>query len=401
MTVDWLSVTADSRAAAEVVRLVRRCVVPVGPLLGSLRTDEREKVRWVQAPNGVGTWLVTDYEVARGVLVDPRLSRAAAVGPGAPRLSPGQPAPDSIISLDGAGHARLRRLVTGAFTERRVADLLPFIDNLVADLLDGMAAQVAPADVVGALAAPLPLRVLCRVLGIPWQDQDQFASGISVLFEMLGDAEENKARAVRLARYMTALVARKRREGGDDLICALIKGQQGEDRLSNRELVTLALSLLMAGYETTVDQLSLCILSLLANAELAATLRADLSLIPAAVAEMMRISPAVSISFPRVASEPMTIGGQRVERGQPVVVSVIGANHGMRTDAASAAVSHLTFGHGIHRCIGAPLARVQLASALRGLLERFPRLALADDPAALEWKSGSSSRGLARLHVTW
>ena len=243
--------------------------------------------------------------------------------------------------------------------------------------------------------------MLCRVLGIPWQDHDQFASGISVLFEMQGDAEENKARALRLARYVATLVARKRREGGDDLICALIKGQEGEDRLSNRELVTLALSLLMAGYETTVDQLSLCILSLLANAELAATLRADFSLISVAVAEIMRISPAVSISFPRVASEQMKIGGQRVERGQPVVVSVIGANHSMRTAAASTAVSHLTFGHGIHRCIGAPLARIQLASALRGLLERFPRLALADDPAALDWKSGSSSRGLARLHVTW
>lgn len=401
MTVDWLSVAPEPRAAAEVTRLVRTSVVPVGPLLGSLRTHERQQVRWAQAPNGTGTWLVTEYDVARSVLADPRLSRAAAVGPGAPRLSPGQPAPDSIISLDGAEHARLRRLVTGAFTERRVADLTPFIDNLVAELLEDMAAHAAPADIVGSLAAPLPLRVLCSVLGIPWQDHDQFGSGISVLFEMQGDADENKARALRLARYMATLVARKRREGGDDLICALIAQQEGEDRLSNRELVTLALSLLMAGYETTVDQLSLCILTLLVNAELAATLRADSSLIPAAVAEIMRISPAVSISFPRVASEQMTIGGQTVEPGQPVVVSVIGANRNVRTDAASTAGSHLTFGHGIHRCIGAPLARIQLASALRSLLTRFPLLALADDPAALEWKSGSSSRGLARLHVTW
>jgi len=401
MTVDWLSVAPEPRAAAEVIRLVRRSVIPVGPLLGSLRTRERQQVRWVQAPNGTGTWLVTDYEAARSALADPRLSRAAAVGPGAPRLSPGQPAPDSIISLDGAEHARLRRLVTGAFTERRAADLSPFIDNLVAELLEEMAAKAAPADVVGSLAAPLPLRVLCSVLGIPWQDHDQFGSGISVLFEMQGDADENKARALRLARYMATLVARKRREGGDDLICALIAGQDGEDRLSNRELVTLALSILMAGYETTVEQLSLCILSLLINAELTAVLRADASLIPTAVAEIMRVSPAVSISFPRVAGEQMTIGGQTIEPGQPVVVSVIGANRSVRTDTAPITVSHLTFGHGIHRCIGAPLARIQLASALRGLLTRFPLLALADDPAALEWKSGSSSRGLARLHVTW
>ena len=206
---------------------------------------------------------------------------------------------------------------------------------------------------------------------------------------------------MQLARYVTTLVARKRRTGGDDLICALITAQEGEDRLSNRELVTLALSLLMAGYATTVDQLSLCILSLLVNAELTAMLRADPSLVPAAVTEIMRISPAVSTTFPRVVGERTTIGGQSVEPGQPVVVSVISANRSVSTDDASAVPGHLTFGHGIHRCIGAPIARIQLASALRGLLGRFPLLALADDPAALEWKSGSSSRGLARLHVNW
>jgi cytochrome P450 len=401
MTVNWLSVAPEPRAAAEVTRLVRRSMVPVGPLPGSLRTDERQKIRWTEAPNGTGTWIITEYELARSVLADSRLSRAAAAGPGVPKLSPGEPAPDSIISLDGAEHARLRRLVTGAFTERRVAELSPFIDDLVAQLLEGMAAKTAPADVVGSLAAPLPLRVLCSVLGIPWQDHGQFGPAISVLFDMQGDAEESRARSLRLARYMTTLVARKRREGGDDLICALMTGTPDGDRLSNRELVTLALSLLMAGYETTVDQLSLCILGVLAHAELSAMLRADPSLIPAAVEEIMRISPAASISFPRVASERVNIAGQTVERGQPVVVSVIGANHSRRTDATPAAAGHLTFGHGIHRCIGAPLARIQLASALRGLLGRFPFLALADDPAALAWKSGSSSRGLHQLRVTW
>jgi cyclopropane-fatty-acyl-phospholipid synthase len=227
------------------------------------------------------------------------------------------------------------RLVTGAFTERRVAELSPFIDDLVAQLVEGMAAKTAPADVVDSLAVPLPLRVLCSVLGISWQDHDQFGSSISVLFEMQGDVDENKARALRLARYMTTLVTQKRRAGGDDLICALLRGTGDEDRLSNRELVTLALSLLMAGYETTVDQLSLAILSVLASAELRAMLRADFSLIPAAVEEIMRISPAASVSFPRLASERMNIAGQTVERGQPVVVSVIGANHSMRTGAVS------------------------------------------------------------------
>ena len=401
MTFDWLSVTPDPQAATEVTRLVRQSMLPVGPLPHSLLLDERRKVQWVTAPNGVGTWIVTDYEVARSALADPRLSRAEAARPEAPKLSPGQAAPDSIISLDGVDHARLRRFVTGAFTKRRVADLSPFVDDLVARLLEDMAARGAEADVVDSLAAPLPLRVLCSVLGIPWQDHDQFGSSVSVLFEMQGDTEENRARSLRLARYMAALVGRKRRAGGDDLICALIAEGEGGDRLTNHELIMLALSLLMAGYETTVDQLTLCILSVFVNAELTAVLRADSALIPTAVEEIMRVNPAVSISFPRVAGERMEIGGQTVERGQPVVVSVIGANQHMGTDTASTALSHLTFGHGIHRCIGAPLARIQLASALRGLLDRFPRLALAEDPAALTWKSGSSSRGLARLRVTW
>ena len=122
MTVNWLSVAPEPRGAAEVTRLARRSMAPVGPLPGSLRTDERQRIRWTEAPNGVGTWIITDYKLARSVLADSRLSRAAAAGPGVPKLSPGEPAPDSIISLDGAEHARLRRLVTGAFTERRVAE---------------------------------------------------------------------------------------------------------------------------------------------------------------------------------------------------------------------------------------------------------------------------------------
>ena len=401
MGIDWLALTPEPQGAAEVARLVRTSPTLSGPLPGSLRTDERQKIRWGSAPNGNGTWIVTDYELARRVLVDPRVSRAAAVEAGAPRLGLGEPARDSIISLEGSEHARLRRLIAGAFTERRVADLSPFIDGLVAGLLDDMQTQTAPVDVVASLTGPLPLRVLCSVLGIPSQDHEMFGPAITVLFETQGDTDDNRMRSLRLVRYMTALIAQKRRSGGDDLLCALIEVAEDGDRLTNREVVTLALSLLMAGYETTVDQLTLCILSLLVNPELAALLRTDVSLIPTAVAETMRVSPAMSVLFHRVAAQRMAIAGQIVERGDPVVVSVLGANHSTGNAAPPGAARHLTFGHGVHRCVGAPLARIQLASAVHGLLERFPGLELADDPAALSWKAGSTSRGLTRLNVTW
>jgi cytochrome P450 len=401
MGFDWLALTPEPQGAAEVARLVRASPPLSGPLPGSLRTDEPQKIRWGSAPNGNGTWIVTDYELARLVLVDPRVSRAAAVQPGAPRLGLGEPARDSIISLEGGEHARLRRLIAGAFTERRVADLSPFIDGLVADLLEDMRIQSGPVDVVASLTAPLPLQVLCSVLGIPWQDHEMFGPAITVLFETQGDTDDNRMRSLGLVRYMTTLIAQKRRSGGDDLLCALIEVAQDGDRLTNRELVTLALSLLMAGYETTVDQLTLCILSLLVNPELRALLRTDVSLIPTAVAEIMRVSPAMSVLFHRVAAERMTIAGQIVECGDPVVVSVLGANYSTGTVVPPGVARHLTFGHGVHRCVGAPLARIQLASAVHGLLERFPGLGLADDPAELFWKAGSTSRGLTRLNVTW
>jgi cytochrome P450 len=304
MGIDWLALAPEPRRAAEVARLVRESPLLSGPLPGSLRTDESQKIRWGSAPNGNGTWIVTDYEVARRVLVDPRVSRAAAVQPGAPRLGLGEPARASIISLDGGEHARLRRLISGAFTERRVAGLSPFIDDLVAGLLDDMQTRTVPVDVVASLTGPLPLRVLCAVLGIPWQDHEMFGPAITVLFETQGDTADNRIRSLRLVRYMTALIAQKRSSGGD-------------------------------------------------------------------------------------------------ECGDPVVVSVLGANHSTGNAFPPGAARYLTFGHGVHRCVGAPLARIQLASALQGLLTRFPGLELADDPAALSWKTGSTSRGLTRLNVTW
>jgi cytochrome P450 len=358
--------------------------------------DDPRPLAWAEAPNGVGMWVVSDYRLARQVLADRRFGRVAAAQPDAPKVGVSNPAPDSIINVDGAEHARLRRLVAGAFTERRIADLQPFIEGLAADLLDKMAGRGAPADLISGLAAPLPLEVLCHLVGIPLADREIFHPLVGVLFDLTGDIGANRARTRGLTRYMADLVGQKRREPADDLLSALIKVRDHEDRLSDRELVHLCLSLLMAGYETTTDQIALSVLSMLHDPALADDLRADPARVPAAVEDLLRLSSAAYMTFPRMTTETVRLEGATIEPGQPVVVFLLAVNR-----ATPDASPHTAFGHGIHRCVGAPLARLQLVTVIPALLRRFPALALAADPDELSWKSGLAVRGLKELRVSW
>ncbi|MGY0055248.1 cytochrome P450 [Streptomyces sp. LZ34] len=353
--------------------------------------------------NGVGFWAVSDYRLARKVLADTRFSRAAAGAADMPKLASIDPSPTSIISLDGSAHARLRRIVAGAFTERRISALRPVIETRVTELLDALAAQrERPADLVSGLSAPLPLSVLCHMLGIPVADHESFREWVPVLFDLGGESAENRARAFRITHYMSKLIGRKRREPGDDLISALIQMADDEGKLTNRELVTLSLSLLMAGYDSTADQITLAFLSLLHDPGRAAALRADPELISAEVEELLRTNPSAPVSFSRAVTEPVQLEGVTILPGQPVLVFLMGANRKVReTGSPAVGNSHLTFGHGVHRCLGAPLARLQLATVIRMTLDRFPRLALAEDVDALDWKPAAATRGLRALRVNW
>lgn len=384
--------------------------VPVGPLpehFGLARGDA--KIRWAIAQNGTEFWLVSDYELARKILADPRFSRSEAAGPKAPKLGVYNAAPDAIISLEGAAHSRIRQLVAPAFTERKIAKLEPFVTRMANELLDNLGAQDPPADFVSHVSALLPFETLCRLLGVPQSDRQVFGKWVNVLFRWQGDAAETRQASVGLARYMVRLVADKRREPADDLISQLIRSSaQKGDKITNRELVTLCLSLLMAGYDSTVDQITLCVLMLLLDRSLMKTLIDNPESSGRVTEELLRLNPAPYMTFPRMAMERVLIGGIVIEPGQLVVVFILGSNRdestfrtGDQPDLELAMPAHLTFGHGLHRCLGAPLARLQLTVLLRELAARFPALQMADDMSSLNWKTGFATRGLSQLLVSW
>jgi cytochrome P450 len=381
----------------------------IGPLPDPFDLHElRPGIRLATAANGTDFWLVTDYKLAREILADLRFRRAEASGPRAPKISTHVPAASAIISVDGAEHARVRGLVAHAFTERRIAELKPFVAELVEELLDKLEAQQPPADFVSHVSSLLPFHVLCHILGVPAEDREIFGSWVNVLFRLNDEDADFRQHSIGLARYMMQLVARKRRKPEADLISDLIRSAEQKCDITDRELVTLCLSLLMAGYDSTADQITLCVLMLVLDRPLMKTLTDNPELVPRVVEEFLRLNPAPYITFPRMPMESVSIGGITIEPGQLVFVFIMGANRDpsmfQPTDEVSLAQHvpvHLTFGHGVHRCLGAPLARLQLTTLLSALLSRFPDLSYSGNLSSLDWKTGMATRGLGQLYVSW
>lgn len=374
----------------------------LGPLPEFLRHSTGDVVP-VVTPMGDPILVVRDYALGRSVLTDARFSRAEASRPHAPKVVDAEPVSTSIISLDGAEHARLRRIIAGTFTTGRVAAMAPDIEQLVERHLDEIAAAGPGADVMELLAVPLPLAVLCTLLGVPHEDSHLFHAWIGVFFDISATSPRDKIRhRVALARYMANLVDRKRREPGNDLLSALI--QRHEDgELSTTEVVTMGLAMLTAGYETTIGQIALSVLVLLSDP----TMRKGFLERPdTMVEELLRLHPSTPASFPRVATEAVQLGDVTVEAGEGVMVSLLDANRDERAfvdpaEAADRRTPHLTFGHGPHRCPGGALARLQVKTAVERLLRRFPALRLAEVPEPVVWKEGMATRGLSRLAVQW
>jgi cytochrome P450 len=365
-------------------------------------------ILWATAPNGTGFWLVTDYRLARKVLTDRRLRRSEAAGLKAPKIAAYNPAPSAIISLDGADHVRMRNLIGPAFTESRIAELEPFATQLTEGLLDGLEAQRAPADFVSHVSAQLPFRVLCHILGVPEDDRDVFGSWVNVLFRLNHNGSEGRQHSVSLVRYMMQLIASKRQEPGADLISELIRSAEQKSNVTDRELVTLCLSLLMAGYDSTVDQITLCVLMLMLTPSLMKKLSSNPELVPGVTEEMLRLNPAPYMTFPRMAVAPVSIGGITIQPGQLVVAFLMSSNRDPSAFAVPEEIapertdpSHLTFGLGVHRCLGAPLARLQLTTLIAALVRRFPELRPAGDMNSLHWKTGMATRGLSEMYVSW
>ena len=378
------------------------------PLYAQLR--RQEPVVRVRLPFGEEAWLATRYQDVKVVLGDPRFSRAASAGHDEPRTSP-QPIGGGILSMDPPDHSRLRRLVAKAFTARRVEQLRPATSTIAGELIDAMRAAGPPADLVEHFSTPLPVQVICRLLGVPASDQQLFRTWTEAIVSTTSlSAETVVAYLGSLHAYMAGLIAQRRDEPTDDLIGALVQARdEDNDRLTEQEMVELAAGLLAAGHETTVTQISNFVYVLLTHPEQLAALRARPELVPAAVEELLRYVPlGAAAAFARYATEDLELGGVHIRAGDPVIAAMHSANRDAtvfdepdRFDIARGAGPHVGFGHGVHHCLGAQLARMELQVALGTLLDRLPGLALAVDDKELEWKSGQLVRGLRGLPVTW
>jgi cytochrome P450 len=315
----------------------------------------------------------------------------------------------AIVDTDPPEHTRLRNFVSWAFTPRRVKQLQPGIERRSLELIAAMRAHGAPADLVGTYALRLPIAVICDLLDIPESDHELMCSwaDAAVSSSALSDEEQMRFYA-ELGGYMTELIARRREHPGDDLISALVSAQK-DGQITEHELLELAVVVLVAGNDTTANQLANCAYVLLTSPGHWQQIRADPDLVPAAVEELVRYIPLSSgILQPRVATEDVELGGQLVRAGDVVLIALESANRDENVFADGESLCfarqpnpHLGYSHGPHYCLGAALARRELEVAVRHWTGQLPEMRLAIPADTVRWKSGLLVRGPAELPVTW
>ncbi|MET0729330.1 MAG: cytochrome P450 [Acidimicrobiales bacterium] len=386
------------------------------PLFAAVR--ELGAVHAVTLADGHDAWLVVGYEEARIALNDPRLSKDmhAALATGSGVVAEGLPGPSfarHMLSVDPPDHSRLRRLVSSAFTPRRVEALRPRVQAIVDDLLGAMAAAGPDAriDLVGAFAFPLPFTVICELLGVPEPDRVALGRGLTALLVPTSTPAEYaqaKAASDAVVAMLEALVDAKQASPGDDLVSGLISARDGDERLSTQELLSTIFQLIVAGHDTTASLIGNSVVALLQHPEQLDELRSDPAKLAVAVEELLRYDAPVPHSTFRYAVAPMDIGDVTIPAGAQVIISLAAANRdrGRYADADQldldrAESRHLAFGHGIHHCLGAPLARMEGQIALGSLLRRFRALRLAVPIDELHWGHGDGLvlRGLSELPV--
>jgi len=370
-----------------------------------------EPVCRVQLPYGPPAWLVTDYSLTKSVLSDARFSRAAAVGRDNPRESAADisQVAESVLSMDPPAHTRIRMLVGKAFTPRRVAELRPRATDIASGLLDDMIAAGPPADLVSSFSFALPSIMICELLGIPEADRHTFRgwADATVSTTTTTPVQEQDA-YLHLVGYLASLFEERRARPGDDLLTGLVQARDNDDRLSESELLVLAMALLVAGYETTAHQITNMTYTLLTRPAQLQQLRQRPELLPGAVEEMLRFNVFGSAINPRIATTDVELGDVLVRAGEPVLCSRSSANRDEQVFSRAAELDfdrdpnpHVAFGYGPHFCLGANLARMELQVALGAILARLPRVQIAVPEDSLLWRDGTVMRGLAAFPIIW
>ncbi|MFJ8768919.1 cytochrome P450 family protein [Streptomyces clavifer] len=360
-------------------------------------------------PAGSGgrtSYLVTGYAEAREALGDARLSKDTAAffaGKGSQRrLHPA--VAHTMLASNPPQHTRLRKLVTKGVHNRSRTELRPFIAQVTEELLDQWPVG-EQFDFVAGLAVPLPILVICELLGVPEEGRSDIQRWSAELFAA-GRPDVVDAASHSMADYMTSLIAAKRLSPGTSLLDRLISARDGDDHLSEEELISLAVLLLVAGHETTTNFLGNAVLALLQHPAQLHRLRENPDDVPAVLDELLRFESPVSTATFRFTTEAIRLGGTDIPAGVPVLVALGAANRDPKRfpspdilDLKRDTAAHLSFGHGIHRCVGAPLAKAEAEIVLRMILTRFPEVRLAVPSDRLAWRHTRLVRGLASLPV--
>ncbi|MEU6803019.1 cytochrome P450 family protein [Streptomyces neyagawaensis] len=377
------------------------------------RLRELGAVHEVVMPTGLKVWWVTRWEEGRALLADARLSKNVA---DAGKLFERHQSDmsrqrdyshvinRSMVNMDPPDHTRLRGLVTKAFTMRQVAGLRPWIEEVADEVLGSLAGR-AEFDVIADFAVPMVMTVISDFLGVPVADRDEFCAHASVLTSD-GDREAAAKASNALAELVSGMVTAKRADLGEDLLSSLILAADGLDRLSDDEIISFTVLLFVGGFDTTVNLVGNGMLALLRHPDQLAAVRDDPALLAGAVEEFLRYDGSANISHWRRTVEPVTVGEVTIPAGEFVFIALGSANRDParfpepdRLDVTRTAQGHLAFGHGIHHCIGAPLARAEGEIAFRRLLAHFPSLELTVDPEELQWRPSMLHHGLRSLPV--
>ena len=377
---------------------------PINPAPELARIRSEQPVfgvrRALPASGSLTMWLITKYADVRELLASRDTSNSLG------RVGSAAAQPGFLVSLDPPDHTRIRRMLTAQFSMRRLTTMRPYVEEITTKFLDQMEATGPPADLMEAFALPLPSLVICELLGVPFEDQHEFQRRSDIMLDASATRQQQAQNTHEMNAYMQSLVDRHREDPGDDILGMLIRDHAAE--LTDEELVGIGNILLVAGHETTSNTIGLGTLLLLQHPDQLALVRDDPEMITGAVEEILRYLSIVHTGTPRIILKDMIIGDETLEAGDVAMVSLPSANRDANFladpdvfDVTRQPQAHLTFGHGIHQCLGQQLARLEMSVAFPALLQRFPTLSLAAPVSDLTFRGDGPVNGVRELPVRW